>query len=187
MLAGLAQPRLWLSQALRCLLLDPQAYRRVGRDRFMTGPALLIALLSLVGSSLIRQNRFDPLLIFGNIALWFLATLLVYAAGHLLSRQGSFTRTFRALAFARVTTVLELFALVPPLASAALAVTMVASFLAMWLAAATAHNLKGWRAAVLPLLVLFVYILGAILIASLAEGADFTLHALLAAFSLTPQ
>ena len=187
LLRGLARPQVWLSLALRCLLLDRDAYRRVARDRTMTGPALLIALVSLIGVSVVQQGQFHPLFVLGSIGLWFLTALVIYAAGHLLARQGSFTRTFRALGFARVVMVIELFALYPPVASAAHAVAMLAGLLAMWLAAATAHNLKGWRAAVLPLLVLFVYILGTVLIYSLYTGAGFTLQTLMQAVGLAPQ
>lgn len=103
------------------------------------------------------------------------------------SRQGTFTRTFRALSFAQTVSVLELLAFYPPVAPAVRAVTLVVSMLAVWMAAATAHNLRGWRAAVLPLVVVFVYLLGGVLVYSLATGASLTWQTLVDAVGLTPQ
>jgi hypothetical protein len=52
--------------------------------------------------------------------------------------------------------------------------------LAIWIGAATAHNLKGWRAALFPLIAIAVYVLGFMLIAALLGGAQFTLQSLFA-------
>ena len=84
-----------------------------------------------------------------------------------------------ALGFAQVVAVLELLSLYPPIKSAVHFVAFVVSILAIWLGAATAHKLKGWRAALLPLIAVLVYVLGSIAINSLAAGAGFTVQALL--------
>ena len=186
LLKGLMRPRVWLRYAWRCLLLDPDAYRRVARDRTMSGPALLIVLFSLAVGSL-EGGAFNPLLILAGGALWFLMMLMVFAVGHLLSQQGSFTRTFRALSFAQTATVLELFALYAPIAAVARPLALILNILALWMAGATAHNLKGWRAAVLPLILVLVYILGGLLAYSLVTGASMTWQTLLDAIGLTPQ
>lgn len=152
----------------------------------MTGPALLIVLLSVLLAGL-ETGQFNPLLLVSGTALWFLGTLVIYAVGHLLSRQGTFTHTFRALSFAQTADVLSLFALYGPIAPVARVIAAAVSILAMWMAAATAHDLKGWRAVVLPVVVILVYILGGVLVHSLVTGASFTWQSLGDALSLTPQ
>jgi hypothetical protein len=114
-------------------------------------------------------------------------TVVLFATGYLLTRRGSFTSTFRALCFARVVTVLELLSLYPPIEPAMHVITFAVSMLAIWMAAATAHQLKGWRAAVLPLAALAVFVLGAMLVNSLVHGAEYSLTALLAELGITPR
>jgi hypothetical protein len=52
--------------------------------------------------------------------------------------------------------------------------------------AATAHNTKGWRTLVLPLVVLLVYVVGTAIVAILLAGAQFTFQAVLANIGLQP-
>lgn len=66
-------------------------------------------------------------------------------------------------------------------------VALVAGILAVWLGAAVAHNLKGWRAALLPLTVIVVYALGAVLLYSLVTGAGGMLQTVLLAAGILPQ
>lgn len=50
--------------------------------------------------------------------------------------------------------------------------------LSIWIGAATAHELKGWRAALFPIIAILVFVLGSMLVNSLLTGAEFTLQAL---------
>ncbi len=184
LLAGLRRTEAWGVNALRCLILDRKGYQNVASDPYMTGPALLIALLALTLTSIARYGDFNMLRILGEYGVWLLAVAILFAAGYLLSRQGTFTKTFRALAFAQVTAVLEIFSLLPIIGPAAHAVAFVVGILAVWLGAATAHKLRGWRALLLPLLAIVVYVVGAMLLNSLLAGAEFTLQALFANMNL---
>ena len=177
-------PEVGLRCAWCCLLVDPDAYRRVARDRYLTGPALLVALVGITGSSVLQADELNPLLVLGSIVVWFVGALVIFATGHLLSRRGSFTQTLRGLAFARVVTVFELFSLVPAIESAVHTLTLIMLLIATWLAAAVAHDLKGWRAAVLPVTLVFVYLIGGILVYSLVKGFDDTLQMLQQVFKM---
>jgi hypothetical protein len=196
---GIGRVRFWLPLALRCLILDPRAYAHAAKDPYMTGPALVILLLSTLLSAAVEPGDVAPWLILGYLAVWLITTAVIFAAGRLLSRRhpparaatvnslGTFTGTFRALAFAEVVAVISLFALYPPLAGVVRAFSVVLNLLAIWVAAAAAHRLTGWRAAIFPLIAFLVYVLGIILIFGLLGGAEFTVQALLADFGLRPQ
>jgi uncharacterized membrane protein YvlD (DUF360 family) len=177
---GISRLGIWIPLALRCLVLDRQAYAHVAKDPYMTGPALLIWLLSALVTSTVFQNRFDVLEFLAYAVVWLVMVLVIFGAGYLLSRRGTFTKTFRALAFAQVVTLLQVFSLYKPIEGAVHAVVFFMGVLAIWVGAATAHNLKGWRAALFPLIAIAVYVLGFMLIAALLGGAQFTLQSLFA-------
>jgi uncharacterized membrane protein YvlD (DUF360 family) len=179
LLAGIARVRAWVSLALRCLILDRTAYQEAARNPYMTGPALLIALVTLAGSSIARHGEFSSLRILGSYGVWLVLVGILFGAGYLLSKRGNYTNTLRALGFAQVVTVLELFSLFGPAQSAVHVLVFVVEILAVWLATATAHRLKGWRAALLPVIATLVYVLGAMLLSGLVAGAGYTLEALL--------
>jgi uncharacterized membrane protein YvlD (DUF360 family) len=179
LLAGLARVRDWGSLALRCLILERAAYQEVVRDPYMTGPSLLIALVTLAGASVARYGEFNLLRIGGAYLIWLLMVAIIFGAGYLLSRRGNYTSTLRSLGFAQIVTVLEVFSLFGPAQSAVHAVVFVVEILALWLAAATAHQLRGWRAALLPVIAVCVYVFGSILLSGLVAGAGYTLQALL--------
>jgi hypothetical protein len=153
----------------------------------MTGPALLIWLLSALVTSTVFQNRLDLLEALAYAAVWLVMALVIFAAGYLLSRRGTFTRTFRALAFAQVVTMLQVLSLYKPIEGPVHVGVFIMGVLAIWIGAATAHNLKGWRAALFPLIAILVYILGFILIAALLGGAQFTFQALFADLGIQAQ
>ena len=188
---GLARPGIWLPLALRCLILDRAAYAHVARDAYMTGPALLVLLLSTLVTAVTRPGVppgvQDLWLLLAYLALWLVGALVIFAAGRLLARYGTFTRTFRALAFAHGVAVIGLLALYPPFAGVVHLAVYVLLLLAIWIGAAAAHKLQGWRAALFPLMALLVYVLGAVLILSLLGGAQLTFQALLADFGLQPR
>jgi uncharacterized membrane protein YvlD (DUF360 family) len=187
LLAGLGRVRDWVGNALQCLILDPDGYQDVVRDPYMTGPALLILLLSTLVTSIAYHEEFNLWLILAYLGIWLLVALVIFAAGYLLSRRGTFTKTFRALAFAKVVSVLELFSLYPPTEGAVHLVLFFLSILALWIGAATAHKLTGWRAAIFPIIAFLVYVLGTLIIIWLFEGAQFTLQALLTDVGIQPQ
>jgi uncharacterized membrane protein YvlD (DUF360 family) len=187
LLAGIGRIGVWAPLALRCLLLDRNAYAHVAKDPYMTGPALLILVLSTLLGGFTYYEQLDLGPIFGYAGIWLVTALVIFGAGYLLSRRGTFTSTFRALAFTRVFVVLQLFSLYQPLEGAVHVVVFVMGLLGVWIAAATAHKLNGWRAAIFPLIALLVYVLGMVLIFVLFGGAQFTVQALLSDIGVQPQ
>ena len=126
----------------------------------MTGPALLLGLFfaGLSGYFRAEPGR-EVFSILVALAAWPVSVLAIFWAGRLLTRQGYFTKTLRALGFAHVVYIFDFLALIPPIAPIAIFITAVVSFLATWMAAAEAHETRGWRTFVLPLLGLAVIVL----------------------------
>jgi uncharacterized membrane protein YvlD (DUF360 family) len=182
MLTGLGRFSTWLGYALRCLFLDRQAYQAVVQDPYMTGPALLIALVMVSLASIARTGGFNLGRVVGDIGLWLGSVFIIYLAGLALTRQGDFTKTFRAVGFAQVVYVFAILAFFPQLAPVIRLFMLILGFLATWLAAATAHETRGWRTLLLPVVAYLVLILGTAIIGILLAGAQFTLQGVL--FSL---
>ncbi len=187
LLTGIGRFGEWINRALRCLILDRTAYQEVVQDPYMTGPALLIVLVMVAVTTIVRYGEFNLQRIFAGYVVWVGAALIIFLAGWFLSRRGTFAKTFRALGFAEAVTVLGLFSLIPGLGSAIQVIVFSLSILAIWLGAAIAHNLKGWRAALFPMIAILVFVLGAMLVNSLLNGAAFTLQALFSDLGMQPQ
>jgi hypothetical protein len=113
------------------------------------------------------------------LVFWTVALLLVFAGGWLLTKQGSFTKTLRAVGFAHTVYLLTVFALLPGVSTAINFAILLWGFLCVWMGAATAHQTKGWRTLALPLVVLLVYVVGTAIVGVLLAGAEFTFQALM--------
>jgi hypothetical protein len=179
LITGLGQVGVWVGLALRCMVLNRDAYEAVVKNPYMTGPALLIGLVSIVLTALVRGGGFNGARLVSTIVFWLLAVTLVFAAGWLLTRQGSFTKTFRAIGFGHAVYLLSVFALLPIVGQAVNFAILAWGFICVWMGAATAHNTKGWRTLVLPLVVFLVYVIGTAIVAVLLAGAQFTFDAVL--------
>ena len=96
--------RVWLDHAFRCLIPDREAFRGVVADPLMTGPAILIgavgtAVLTLfMGGADMSDLVRVPLRVVGMVV----TTLVLFGAGYLLTRKGSYAATVRAVGFAHV-------------------------------------------------------------------------------------
>jgi hypothetical protein len=104
---------------------------------------------------------------------------VVFAAGWMLTRRGNFTRTFRAMGFAQIVGILALLAPLLPFTGVMKSLMLVLGFLTTWLGVATAHDVRGWRTVLLPLLALLVIVLGSTTMIILLGGAGYTVDALL--------
>jgi hypothetical protein len=80
--------------------------------------------------------------------------------------------------------VFDLLALIPPLAPLAIVLTTLIGFLATWLAAAEAHETRGWRTLLLPVLGLIIIVLIPVLAAALVSGAAIGLEAIMSQLGL---
>ena len=105
-------------------------------------------------------------------------------AGVALTKQGTFTKTFRAVGFAQVVYLIGILTLVLSLAPLFRVLMLVLGFVATWMAAAIAHKTRGWRTFLLPVIAFLILILGAVIIAVLLAGAEFTLQGVLYSLGL---
>jgi hypothetical protein len=178
---GLRQGRVWLVRALRALVLSRSAYREVVSDPYMTGPALLIAVLAaLLAAALTGQTPLEVVIVWAVRLLgWLLGVLAVFGAGRLLGGRGSFTATLRGVGFAQAVYLLELLALIPALSSLVQLITSILVFVATWMAGLEAHELRGLRGLLLPVARLLVVVLSVVVLGSLIAGAGFSVEALL--------
>ncbi len=183
---GLGRTSTWIGRAIRCLFLERSAYEEVVRDPYMTGPALLIFLVTITINAMTISRSFDLWLILGGMAAWLVTILGLTGAGWLLTRTGDFTRTFRAVSFALTVYLLSLLALFPLLSGAIHLLVILLGFIAIWMATAVAHKTSGWRTLVLPAIAFLIVVLASVLIRIFAAGATFTVEGVLNSMGITP-
>jgi uncharacterized membrane protein YvlD (DUF360 family) len=176
---GIGRVGEWVGLAMRALLLDRGAYGRVADDERMTGPALLLVVLAALISSFVRLGVFDIRDAAARLVGWLLAALVVYGAGHLLTHEGEFTRTFRALGFATTAHFVKLLAFAPVLGPVAQFTAMALFFVGSWLGAAEAHRTRGWRTVLLPIVAVGVALAVAVIAATLFRGASLAFSSVL--------
>ncbi len=181
--AGIARVSTWPGRALRCMVLDQSAYREVVADPYMTGPALLITVtvFLLEWLTVTRDLGIAQLLL--GLIFYFVGVGVVFGAGWLLTRHGNFTRTFRAMGFASAVLVLSPLQLFPSLGSAFDLIVNILFFVAIWMGAAIANRVTGWRALLLPVMAVLVIVIGTAITGALLSGAAFTFESL---FGMTP-
>ncbi len=168
---GLSRWRTWLPLAGGAAILNPDAYARVARAPYMTGPALLIATLSVAISAMLAIVHAPSLAAFGLVWLVVPATLMMdyfvaFLTGQLLgghSRNGS---AVRGIGFAQITSLYALVALAPGLGELALIVVLIIGFIATWIGVVEGMGLRGWRVALYP--VVSAVLLAAVFIVSIA-------------------
>jgi uncharacterized membrane protein YvlD (DUF360 family) len=176
---GLGQVGKWLGYAVGAVTLKRDIYREIARDAYMTGPALLIALIGQGLQSLNEQGGFDLLDILVRFAVWLVAVLFLYLAAYLLRGKKHYTTTLRVAGFAQSAHVLELLGFLPVIGPVARFLSVLLAFFGVWIGTATAHELKGWRTLLLPVIYLAILVVGAVFLASIFEGASMTLNTLL--------
>ncbi len=184
---GIVNWRVWMERAFGCLTLDRSAYAKVVADPYMTGPALLIALVLITLTTVATRRAFNIVEIAIDLFFFFFGVAVVFAAGWILTRRGNFTRTFRAMGFAQVVGILALLVPLLPYASVTKSLMLVLGFLTTWLGVATAHEVRGWRAVLLPILALLVIVVGSTAAMILLGGASYTIDALLTDIGINNQ
>ncbi len=175
---GLGQWRVWLGRMLRAMALDRAAYQEVARDPYMTGPAVLIGVLGLAVSVLVVLDSASALTVAGRLIAWPLIVLLLQLTGRVLGGKGTYTSTFRVTGFAYAGYFLGLLAFVPVVAPLARLLGALLAFLGVWLGAAQAHDLRGWRTLVLPVLFVVVVVVVVVVLRALFLGAAITFESL---------
>ena len=171
---GFTRTRGWVGKMLRAMVLDRNAYREIVEDPYMTGPALLIGVLASLIAGLVVAGGLDLAQMGVRVGIWILDVVIIFLAARILGGKGSFTATLRGLGFAHAVFIYEIIGLIPVLSNFARVITLILSFMAIWIAAVEAHKLKGWRSLIFPIVAILVPIIGFVILAILAEGAAFT-------------
>ena len=135
-------------------------------------------------SGLILANQPTVFSIGGRVVLWPVVALLMQLTARLLGGKGNYTSTFRVLGFAYAGYLIGLLAFIPVVGPAAEFVASIVAFLGVWIGTAQAHQLRGWRTLLLPVLYIIVLLIVAILLDVLLLGALLSLESLFAALGL---
>ncbi len=175
---GLGQVGKWLHYAAYAIALNRETYREIARDVYVTGPALLIAFLAQVVQVLNTEDQFGIVQILVRYALWFVSVLFLQLTARLLRGTGTYTRTLRVAGFAQSAHVLELLGFVPVVGPVARFVAVLLTVIGVWMGTVIAHNLKGWRTIVLPIVYIVTTIVAVVFILSIFEGTAFVIESL---------
>jgi hypothetical protein len=181
---GISQVGKWLDYAAGAITLSRDAYRKIALDAYMTGPALLIALVSQVLQSLNSQEGIDVANILLRYVVWFAAVFILFMAARLLRGKADFTTTLRVAGFAQSAHVLDVLGFLPVIGPLARFLGLTLAFFGVWMGTATAHELKGWRTFLLPVIYLATLVISVYFIVAVIEGTAFTIEGLLQDFGL---
>jgi hypothetical protein len=145
----------------------------------MTGPAVLIGLIGLALSAITITGTVSAPTIAARLIAWPLVVLLLYMTARVLGGKASYTRTFRVTGFAYFGYWLSLLTLVPVVGPLLRTIGFLLALLGVWLGTAQAHELRGWRTLLLPIVFLLVVIVVGVVVRTLLLGAALTIDSLL--------
>jgi hypothetical protein len=183
-LRGIGQIKRWFSLVLGIMLLQRESFQKVAEDNIMTGPALLLGILGTVSFSATLAADFTWVMVSFQIIAWFFTILIMYLAGRLLRGKATYSAVLRVIGFAQGIYLLDLFSFIPAISSVVRFIVSLLVFIAVWIGAATAHNLRSWRTLVLPIVYIVVFLLSFVIIYSVIGGLTLTLESLGAEFGL---
>jgi len=183
-LKGLGQIKRWIPLALGALLLQRDAFRQIAKKEIMTGPALLLGIVGTIIFSGILFGGFTWGMVLFQIVFWFVTVLLIYMAGRILRGKGTYTSVLRAVGFAQGIYLLDVFSLIPAITPVVRFIISLLVFIAIWIGVSTAHDLKGWRTLILPVVYVLVAIVGFVIINSIFGGFGLTIESLAIDFGL---
>ncbi len=182
LIKGLGQGKVWVGRMLRTLVLDRGAYQEVARDAYMTGPALLIGLIGLVLSTITLTGTTSTVAIVSRLAGWPFTVLFLQLTARLLGGKASYTKTFRVTGFAYFGYWLVALSGIPVVGPLLRTIGYILEFLGVWLGTAQAHELRGWRTLLLPVVLIVVIIAVGVIVTALLAGAVITVESLLVDF-----
>jgi hypothetical protein len=186
LLKGLSQVGTWLHLAYQALSLNRDGYREIARNAYMTAPALLISLLAQILQSLNAPGGFNILNILVRYVLWFISVLFLFMAARLLRGEKHYTATLRVAGFAQSAHVLEVLGFLPVIGALARFIALLLAIFGVWIGTATAHELRGWRTALLPVLYLLTMVVGVFFLFGIIQGTALAVDNLLVDFGVTP-
>jgi hypothetical protein len=179
---GFGQVGKWLDYAWRAITLNREAYWEIAQDAYMTGPALLIALISQTLQSLASEGQFDLVNILLRIGVWFIAAIMIFLSTRLLRGTANFTVTLRVVGFAQSAHIFELLNFLPVIGPIARFMALLLTFFGVWIGTATANEFKGWRTILLPVIYIITIVVAVYFLVSVVEGTVLTLEGLGADF-----
>jgi len=181
---GLGQVGHWLNYAIHAIALNRETYAAIAKDAYMTGPALLIMLLSQILQTFSRNGQWDFVEMLISTGAWLLAVILLQIVARTLRGKASFSSTFRVAGFAQSAHILELLSILPVIGPLARFVAVLLTIVGVWIGTAIAHDLKGWRTFLLPVIYLLTTIVAIVFILAAIHGLTVTLGAMMEAFGL---
>jgi len=182
---GLGQVGIWLNHAIQAIALNREAYEAIAKDAYMTGPALLIMLVSQILLVLNRTGQFEVIEILIQFGIWLLAVILLTLTARVLRGQSSFTSTLRVAGFAQSAHVLELLGFLPVIGDLAHFMSVLLTIFGVWLGTTVAYELKGWRTILLPLIYVLTTIVAIVFILAAYQGLSISIDQFIQAFGLT--
>ncbi len=184
---GIGQVGQWLTYLVRCLFVDRSAYEAVARNPYMTGPALLVSLYAAIMGSSLYTGELTILHGLASYGVWLLSVLGLYLAGRWLTKEGSFTDTFRAVGFAQAPYLFAPFVFLPVFGPVVRFLIVLFALINTWVGAAAAHRTSGWRTILLPIVAILILFIGYIVIGMLFTGTEFAFNTLAARFGFVQQ
>jgi hypothetical protein len=178
LIKGLKQIKRWVSLALGAILLQRSSYRQIASEDIMTGPALLLGLVGTIIFSTTILVNFTWVLGGFQIVAYFVSVLVMYMAVRILRGTGTYTSVFRVLGFAQGIYLLEVFSLIPSITPIVHFLVALLIIIAVWTGVATAHDLKGWRTLILPIVYILMFLLGLVIIYTVLGGLSLTIETL---------
>jgi uncharacterized membrane protein YvlD (DUF360 family) len=184
---GLGMLGTWLGLAARAVMLSKDAFREIAANPYMSAPGLLIAILGQIIAYTLSQNESSFWTEAVGIAGWFVAVIFLQVSARLLRGKANFQATFRVAAFAQAAHFINLFAFIPVIGPLARPLSYVLVVMAMWVGMATAHELRGWRSLLIPVIYILVIVVTFFFLLVAAKGIGLSLQAILGWFGLTAQ
>jgi hypothetical protein len=102
----------------------------------------------------------------------------------LLRGKVDFTSTLRVAGFAQSAYLLELLGFLPVIAPLARFMAILLSIFGVWIGSVIAHDLKGWRTILLPMIYALTTIVAFVFVLAAIEGLSVTIDGLMQAFGL---
>jgi hypothetical protein len=184
---GLTYIGKWVDYAVQAITLNRDAYRAIARDAYMTGPALLISFLAQILISLNDQEQFDVVNILVRYGVWFISVLFLFLAARVMRGKADYTSTLRVAGFAQSAHILEVLGFIPVIGPIARFLALFLALFGVWMGTATAHELKGWRTILLPLVFVATLVITVVFLVAVIEGTAFTVDGLLQDIGLIPE
>jgi hypothetical protein len=196
LLAGAQDLNGLLARTGRVFRLERSVFQEVADDPLATGQALFILIILALAAGVIglfNPNQPGPLLlkfvaeVISTLIGWSLLVLLALIAGRALKGKGTFTRTFRAIAFAQIPGVITWLKIIPQMGPLFEIAGTLMVLVASWLAIQEALHLTKWRALLIPIAIILLVAVTIVVAGLVSSGAALTIDTILEQLGLVGQ